>query len=194
MSLFYTKILLLLFVLIIQSVALLYGAVPYFPIEISRTAEASPINLWLFPLCVIILPCLMLLCHEFHNKYIISLIGLILLALFDDKRHWLMHMIGIFIMVLGTFVIILYSGEARERCMLLCCALMLYVTRVVMKAFIVATVELNTFSLQAIFIKSMDIMYEGASYCQYPQYTLPVFQIGGLLQWIVFYIILCAIE
>lgn len=194
LMLFYTKLLLFTLVLAIQCIALIWGVVPYFPIEISRTAQSSTINLWLFPLCVMILPCLMVFCGEFHTKYIISLSGLVLLALFDDKRHWLMHIIGVVVMIMGTFYSILYSGESRGRFVLLCCAFILYVTRIAMKAFIVAFVEIHSFSVSAIMTKSMDIMYYGALYCQYPQYTIPVFQIGGLLQWIVFYMILSAIE
>ena len=32
----------------------------------------------------------------------------------------------------------------------------------------------------------MKIMYDGAKACKYPEITIPVFQIGGLLQWVCF--------
>jgi hypothetical protein len=194
MSLFYTKIAILCLVLTLQYIGVNWGNAPYFPIEISRTAQSSHINLWLFPLGVSLLPCIMIIAGEWNTKYIPSLAGLAILAIFDDKSNLILHQIGVLTMVLGSGYIIAHSDSLWNRFMLLCSSIILYIVRVIMKAFIVAMIEIDLFSLQSILTKSIEIMYNGAAACKHPQYTLPIFQVGGLLQWVVFYLIICAIE
>jgi hypothetical protein len=194
MPLYYTKLTILCIVTTLQTVALRWGSVPYFPIEISRTAQASIINQWVFPIASVLLPLVMVQTNEWDNKYIPSLFGLILLAYFDDKTHLVMHQIGVVIMVFCALNVIIYAPDYWNRFMLFLCALALLLTRIVLKVFIVSTVELGSYSPQAIMMKSIQIMYDGAYACQYPQYTIPIFQLGGLLQWVTFYLILCSIE
>jgi hypothetical protein len=151
-------------------------------------------NQWFFPVACLFLPLVMMQAQEWNTKYIPSLFGLILLAYFDDKTHLRIHQIGAVIMVLGSLNVIFDSPDWWNRAMLLICAIAVLLVRIVLKVFIVATVELNSYSPRAIMMKSIQIMYDGAVVCQYPQYTIPIFQLGGLLQWVVFYLILCAIE
>ncbi len=196
MTLYYTKLAIVCIVITIQTIALRWGNIPYFPIEISRTAQASIINQWIFPIACMLLPLFMMLTQiqEWNSKYAPPLFGLIILAYFDDKTYLTMHQIGAAIMVIGACNAIFYSPDWWNRAMLLTCAVALLIVRIVMKVFIVSTVELNSYSVRAIMMKSIQIMYDGAAVCQYPQYTIPIFQLGGLLQWVVFYLILCAIE
>lgn len=49
------------------------------------------------------------------------------------------------------------------------------------------------FSLNQVKDKCIEIGYIGATASQYPQYLLPVFQVCGVMQWLVFYLIIAAI-
>lgn len=85
---FLVKIHLLVLVILIQTIALLNttSALPYFPIEVSRTAECGELNQWIFPLGVLSLGLTMYLTNYLKAKYSIAWFGLLLLAWFDDKN------------------------------------------------------------------------------------------------------------
>jgi hypothetical protein len=136
----------------------------------------------------------MSLCGEWYPKYFTSFLGLFILALFDDKTNWFLHMSGVLVMLIGALYIVLISNDMWPRLILFASSLILYLARIITKVFIVATLESKTYSLNDIFTKSIDIMYYGATVCIYPQYTIPIFRVAGILQWVVFYLILVSIE
>lgn len=185
---FRIKVHLFVLVVIIQSIALIKETtLPYFPIEISRTAATGELNKTLFPLGILSLGVTFWMTGEFKLQYILSWIGLIILSYFDDKNYFLLHMFGVFIMIVGVILIGLYSKTRYADLIIVLCAIMIYAVRVVMKLLVVIILEVNSNDMfNFIKIKQVieQIMFEGI--CRYPVHTLIVFRICGLLQWILF--------
>lgn len=150
-------------------------------------------NLWVFPLGVSLLPLLMMSAGEWQDKYILSIVGLMILAMFDDVRYLALHQIGVTIMGIGALSSIVTASDWKNRLVLLVCAGGLYVCRIIMKV-LMMWIEVGVLDFSKIFSASIQIMYRGSVACVHPQYTLPVFRVCGLMQWLVFYLVLCAIE
>ena len=188
--LIYTRIYIVSLVLSIQAIAIFTGKLPYFPIEISRTAEASPYNRILFPIGVICLPLFMYAMNEWSNAYLLALAGLIILAVIDDKTSLMGHQIGVAIMAIGSFYAIFSLDNLRTRLSLLLCAALLFCGRVAMKVIAVVLFE-GLYSFSQVKDKCIEIGYNGMT--RHPQFLIPVFQVCGVMQWLVFYLILTAI-
>lgn len=155
-------------------------SIPYFPIEISRLATGLH-SRWVFLAGTILAfvasgfsswnddPCLLF-----------ALTGLVVLAVFDDRAHWGLHMIGV---IMIMFAVIGKWFLCREGGGLLLVALGLYVSRIVIKTVAVMMYESKTGGLYEVFDISLKIMYSG--HVQ-EQVTLNVFRFAAACQWVVF--------
>jgi hypothetical protein len=149
------------------------GSVPYFPIEISRTAASGRYGY--FGLCLGTI----VFCPYIQGRADgwISWIGLLILALVDDKMSWNVHMLGVFIMLFGVAL-------SNVNLTLLFLLGLLFFSRVVIRFIVVSAYEVNHVTIHNIIQKNKEIMYSGK--CAYP-ITLLVFKLSGVLQWVCFW-------
>lgn len=152
------------------------GGVPYFPIEISRTATgpvAARIFFWgmlLIPLTTLsldrMLPSRSLCC---------AWLGLQLITFFDDVNHWSLHMAGVAVLFLS--VLVHHDHEAFVAAVLVYCA------RIVLKAWAIIVLEaVFPASVSALSDAGFGIMMG----TRVPQHwaTLWAFKCAGVMQWI----------
>lgn len=106
---------LLVTVLLTQATSLLFGdRLPYFPIEISRTAASHPTSYYVLVFGT-------LTCFGYISKYvdrpemILSWLGMCVLAIFDDVNHWSAHMFGVLVMMLGVSTNIYLRSEMSDN-------------------------------------------------------------------------------
>ena len=191
-----TKLCLLATVVTTSISALVEGYLPYYPIEISRTA-CGKFSHPIFVIGILISGVTMVLETKFGWTYL-AWTGLAILAIFDDASYWGVHMMGVGFMVSSTFFLVLFK-DPRKNLPIFVCAMILYLTRIVMRTVVVLFIELELpfWSLDTwttlirpefIFEKHMKIMYNGAQACKFPHIVLPIFRVSGILQWLPFYI------
>jgi hypothetical protein len=149
--------------------------VPYFPIEISRTAASGPYGY--YGLCAGTL----LLCPYVQGRSDgwISWIGLVILAIIDDKMSWTLHMTGVCIMFIG---IMLKTDTSKMIAFMLFG--MLFMFRLVLRNVPVCLFEVDEITIGNIIAKNKEIMYTGR--CN-SEITLLMFKLSGVLQWVVFW-------
>lgn len=174
------------------------GSVPYYPIEISRTATGS-VSWYVFAYGLT--ACSGVLWWEIRDKLIqqhvgiiITWIGLLLLAWVDDVTSWSVHMLGAALLGVGTTMHVLLYHQ-REHLVIVACALFLYAARLVLKTAVVMALELRiplsawsslatSSEMRAKLITtSLSIMYDGNVV---NPLTLGVFRTTGVMQWLVF--------
>src|SRR5271156_743426 len=83
-----------------------YASLPYFPIEISRTAATNPLSK-----IILLVGLVTSFVHlPFYNRGVelyIAWMGMVILAVFDDVTYWSIHMFGNIIMIIaGCYSII----------------------------------------------------------------------------------------
>jgi len=150
-------------------------SVPYFPIEISRTAT-GPLSRRLFPAGAAL--ALLVATTEAPNyRALWPFIGLLLLAAVPDDVSWPVHMIGVALMVLGCCAAI-----SDMRGVVVFAALLgVYAFRLVLKAAVLLPVMDNP----------ADILHYGAGIMfgtrEAHGATAIAFKLGAVLQWVVLY-------
>jgi hypothetical protein len=190
------------------------GKLPYFPIEISRTASSSP-NAY-----AVLLAGMLTMSYHIYALYRVTGVldkpllfvwsGACMLAIFDDVSNWSLHMVGVFAMVGGGIYIILNNDtqnvSVNVRSLYCVCAVSVYLIRFLLKS--VAVIGFESDVTEAVWTpstwfsfitesalrktlveKTLNIMYNGATVCLYPEYTLPLFKASGVLQWVFFYLL-----
>ena len=171
-------------VIVITALCGLYdGSVPYFPIEISRTATGS-IGRIVFPTGVVLVFSFAL--KEFSTfSQLTPFIGLVVLSVASDTYSWTIHMFGVLLMVIGVIIRVI-SRNSYEHYAIVVCAIGLYLLRIVMKVIVTSQDLLGDFSsigsMKTLLLKCTAIMYGGnATYVQ-----LTVYRVAGVMQWLVF--------
>ena len=163
---------------------------PYFPIEISRTAASCSMSKTI--LQIGFLTCALSYALMEKKKYQLDvgliLLGMVVLSLFDDVQYFRLHMTGVFLLFVGVTCNVC---QKQGSWMLLLYAIFIYGLRIAMKGLVIAIYEQPDASsfihyIQATGHTHMQIMYEGAKVCKHPEITIPVFQIGGVMQWVCF--------
>lgn len=163
--------------------------VPYYPIEFSRTAASSVHTNQIFTFGALSLVLSILIEERF--TLLLPWFGLFILAAFDDVYHWDVHMCGIFMMMIGVVLHLLFMPKLNDRFTLFLCANIIYVIRVVLKFFVVASAELSLLPWQwheripLIFDTCLHIMYHGSS----NEVVLLIFKTTAVLQWLTFYLL-----
>lgn len=92
-------------VLATQVSALIWGKVPYFPIEISRTAASGAIPLTVFRVGVASSILTLLLARSLNPLTCSVWLCLTVICVFDDVNFWALHMLG----VGGMILVAIYS-------------------------------------------------------------------------------------
>lgn len=175
--------------------------VPYFPIEVSRAAASGPVASWALRWGARTLGVTLLATDSFTATTTALWISLSAIALFDDVRFWAAHMGG----VVGLFAVAILAATSRGRgaALPLLAGVLLYALRLVFKVAAIVFYEmpaappLQTLARllvdgetrEIVFRRSMAVMFHGAKACADPAHTLPMFQLGGVLQWVVFYVL-----
>ena len=177
------KIHLLVTIVATQLVALFYerSSVPYFPIEISRTAASGPLALGTFRIGIGSL--ILSLVWTGHVTHITLGLWVCLstVALFDDVSNWT-HMVG----VAGIFLHMALQALSNEPLPILG-ALVIYCLRFALDMVTLIVYEDCPLSPTQLAAKHKEIMYNGAPACKRPDVTLQVYRLGGVMQWIAFY-------
>lgn len=190
----FIKVNLFLVILLTQLASIFFQPekLPYFPIEISRSASSNELSRFIFMAGMAFMFFPIMYSGELE-KYFPVWVSVMILAYFDDKNYWLLHMVGVFLLFVTSFYRIYHCGFREFYIAFI--ALILYVMRVFFKFFTVAYLEQQIhpfdlpYNLQSIFDQTKQIMYLGASVCRYPEITLSVFRITGVMQWCVFYLL-----
>lgn len=190
----YVKAHLLATILATQVSALIWGKVPYFPIEISRTAASGPIPLTIFRIGIVSVIATLFITKSLNIQTFVVWISLSTICLFDDVNYWALHMSG----VAGLLLVSIYSIYLRGRACLAPCimAIVIYGLRNLMKITLIALMEIDkekSFKfmskewMQDQFTRHMAIMYNGEKACLNPNYLMPAFKISAVLQWVLLY-------
>ncbi len=178
------KIHLLVTIIATQVVALFYErTVPYFPIEISRTAASGKTSLLTFRVGILTIILSLLWTGQLTLITFLLWIGLSIVAVFDDVSYWGLHMIGVGV----VFVIMTVHTFQHGAMMPILCALIIYGLRFVLDAGTLLYYEQCAFDITHFTTLHKDIMYRGSIACKRPDIVIPVYRIGGLLQWTAFY-------
>ena len=157
---------------------------PYFPIEISRTAT-GPISRWVFAIGLTLSVLSLLVETTEPKRYIIIIIGILMLAWVDDVTSHIIHMLGVLLVGIGSFVAV----PLQKTWVVLFCAVALFVFRLGMKCMAVVFIEKTVkgvFDFEGMKIVCMEIMYTGKTRSIL---TLRLFQAAGIMQWIVLWLV-----
>lgn len=156
---------------------ILDGKAPYFPIEISRVLATCPTAWRVFVMgFVVLVPWIP---DWWSGLAWLCVMGI---AIMDDERYWGLHMT--FLGFLGC-TILAKCRNIPVSWPFLALAIGLYILRIVLKG--LACLLFERIPIQSLLAKAMVIMLTGKTKSTL---TLLIFQLGGVLQWIVFAIVI----
>jgi hypothetical protein len=191
----YLKLHLLATVILTQSASVWSGDVPYFPIEISRTASSSALPLLVFRTGVAIVPVTLWFTRTISSvrlPIVLAWIGLAMIAGFDDVKWMKMHVAGIVVLILASVFAML--DKKGDGALFILTALLIYAIRIPLKIGAVAWYEFdqlpmgNIWALVKLLVgRHMEIMFKGPGACRDPIHVMPIFKICAVLQWVAFY-------
>ena len=169
------------------------STLPYFPIEISRTAAESPMaNVVLrVGFTTLIVTCI--LTQTLSWPRFILWFGLMLVAFFPDTVHMARHMSGVGILFVAACLQLSQTWN-MQRGLLLLFALFLYVERIVLK-FVVLWLTDQRLSdhwagyglIKGFAMRNQEIMFGLAD--PVPTDTLVFFKLGAVGQWLCFFVL-----
>lgn len=181
----FTPYCILLSVITTALTALFYDkSVPYYPIEISRTAT-GPTSRWVFSIGLTLSVIALVLEHPTPKRYSLAIAGILLLAWVDDvvSRFW--HMAGVVLLFIGSVLIV----DWKTAWVPLLCGAGIYAARIIMKGLAVTFLEKTTAGLldwRGAANESIRIMYTGQ--VKEPL-TLRLFEATGVMQWILLWLL-----
>jgi hypothetical protein len=196
-------------IILTQLTAIFYTGVstlPYFPIEISRTAASNPVSRVVLLVGLVTSGLHLLFSSKGYGSYI-AWMGMCILSIFDDVEFWFIHMVGSTLAMIGGGIEIYYGNDTTPphvKTGFLLCAVILYIVRLLLKFVAVLGMEMghNLFSItlwvnvisdsqlrNSITHRALMIMYQGKQICQY-EYSLVIFKVAGILQWVLFYMLI----
>jgi len=158
-------------------------SVPYYPIEISRTAT-GPISRWIFSIGLTASVLMLLAEHPTPRKYALSVAGILLLAWVDDVTSRFWHMMGVVLLFIGSVIIVKWSVAWVP----LLCGAGIYASRIIIKGLAVTFLEKTTqglFDWRGATSESIRIMYTGHVK---EELTLRLFEVTGVMQWILLWL------
>lgn len=175
---------LLIVIICTQITSIFYGGIPYFPIEISRSA-ASPYANIVFKIGVLSLfPTLV---YEKMYHLIGVWIGVLIAAFFDDVNYWTLHTFGVAMIFFSPIPFLNLSHVTfRERLLMLMVGFVIFVVKISFKFLAIWIIELNgELNVTKIFYTGLQVMYNGSK----NPGVVVIFQMTGVLQWLSFYIV-----
>jgi len=198
---FHTKILLLWCILATWTAAFRDRSLPYFPIEISRTATGSlSKNVFRYGVSL----CTLAMLYESTTRVdYIAWAGLLLLAWVDDVTSLQWHQVGVAVMGFGVLLKALLSENISYNILLFITAAIIYALRLLIKVGVLVVLEfrkpLNADTLLGILwnvenfrdkllAQAYAIMFKGESRAEHPKASIYLFSLCGVLQWLVFFI------
>lgn len=184
-----------LFVTIIatQMAALGSGKVPYFPIEVSRTAASSDRAAFIFQFGMSVLLGTLNLTQTLTKGTFTLWIGLLVIAFVRDTDSWWGHMAGVGIVFCGALIHL--ASEKQVPLLPLAWAIGIMGLRVVVRSLVLIAYDphLGSVSLGTLKDRTHAIMFRGRwafadQYSSVWDNTIePTLQICGVLQWVAFY-------
>ena len=119
------------------------ASVPYFPIEISRTATGETSSL-VFSTGMTLIVFDILRRSWSNDGFIpslwVSCLGIFVLAQYNDEKYWGVHMFGVFLFLVGTALYTYKYAWKHKRYFII--AVILYLLRIVCKIIVVFAYEL----------------------------------------------------
>jgi len=171
------KIHLLCTIVATQAAALLCAdKLPYFPIEISRTAASSSESYWIFLIGVALLPGYMPVVVEASTLLVFA--GLFVLALCDDVRYYRLHMFGVLLVVMGCVYRVAFETKGL-RWPALAAGLL--------QVAVIAAYGRPNITWLEVAQQQQRVLFHGVDGFESREAILPVFRVCGVLQWVVFY-------
>jgi hypothetical protein len=152
---------------------------PYFPIEISRTAN-GPNSGWVFSIGITLSVITLLFEHPLSLGIGILIVGILLLAWIDDETSHFWHMFGVLLLPIGAFFVV----DWKRAWVPLLCATLMWIGRLFIKS--MAVVFLENIAIRDAAVEGIAIMYHGDAK---DPFTLVLFKVTGVLQWIVLWIL-----
>ncbi|MBX9636665.1 MAG: hypothetical protein K2Q45_03850 [Nitrosomonas sp.] len=181
--------------------------VPYFPIEISRTASTGRYAQHVFKWGITSIVLSLVYEHLFLDSVWFIWLGIMTAAWFTDKDHLYIHGAGVLLIVASVFYNVWYVSEAhllQRRICIFTCALALEAGRMALKGYVVWFVELDggvIWSPYAYFnalwmhqdiarhvLKLMFTVDPIQEVAIVPSLTVPVLKVTGVMQWLAFYL------
>jgi len=189
------KLQLLTTVILTQAVSLYSGNVPYFPIEISRTAASSKWALFVFR--VGMCSSIVLVHHALNYNQILAWFSLVVIAIFDDVAWPGMHIVGLWMLGLSGVIAAYYSEQGLT---LISIAGYVTLVRLMMRGLAILALEgleekevsFNPSLDRTIVVKCIRL-FERSSYIMKTgdadEYVLWFFRMSGVLQWVTFLVL-----
>ena len=167
-------------------VAYIDDTVPYFPIEISRTASGRLCR-FVFPFGITIF-CISAYYESTYplSHTLIPIIGLLITSYISDELHWVIHIVGVAVMGLGVTIHVLLCAYMRSdgyefQLLYLISSSILCTLYISLKVYGVL-IHNKLVSLYDAYEQGMDINYNGNG----TQIQLKIFKLTGVVQWIIF--------
>ena len=182
---------LLVVIVLVQIVALYDGQVPYYPTEISRTVASSDSAGAIFKAGVLTLPLTLWLSGSAHLQSFGVWAALMIIACYDDVDSWGLHMAGVGL--LGAVAVCNTWTKGIDAALPLCAAFLLFGLRVVFKFLAILLFELPLLKVDWKDQSFLHVLVQTYASCMYngplSRSSLPMFKLGGVLQWVVFYLL-----
>jgi hypothetical protein len=174
-------------ILLTQAASLLdkNTALPYFPIEISRSAASSVIAGNIMKIGFVTLPATMYFTSSFSFTALLLWMGLVVVAFVPDTMSLGLHMSGV-ALVFGAASLQMRQGTDF---ILVGFGLTMYVLRIIFKAMALLARDSVLYILMAemgfinaFILRNQSIMFGAAVATE----VLPFYQLSGVLQWVCF--------
>lgn len=175
----------LLTVLLTQALAYWKGNLPYFPIEVSRTAASDPLALNAFRIGILTLIFTLQTTEPYHTAKLFVWLALVCIAVFDDENYKMLHVVGL--VMLGFGMAWLAALRKPYGWPILLTAAVIYGIRLVFKFGVLYWFEMDRLDFVGAGHLALAIMSKGQASCKHAPVVLPIFQICGVLQWCCFY-------
>ncbi len=185
----YVKLHLLVTVLIVQTLALLdrVSTLPYFPIEISRTAASSHMAGLAFRAGAVTSFVTLYYTDALNWVTLLLWVGLMIIAFVPDNLHFAGHMSGVGVVFVAS---LLQAWDRPNGLIILTVAMLLFLSRNVLKFLVLQhDSRASWFSLdlyKEVTARNFAIMFSPPGQTQVAPDVLNVFRLGGVLQWVSF--------
>ena len=186
----------LLTVLGVQSINLCIDkTIPYFPIEISRTA-VGPYASQFFLLMVCVLGIATYAQHGLVSRYFSAWLGIFVVATYDDVNYYTIHMLGAYHIFLTAASLAFINYKNQDFWILLSVITLLYVLKLAFKATPVWFIETSDRETLVPLSDDLANIVQSCKKISYGTYdgelshvTKILFKLSAVFQWVIFWMI-----